>query len=118
MREPKDLDQLGNGLNLLARMKKEVSLIDARFDPLDDMFKTLLKFGVAVSDEEKDALDALRPSWKLFLVTIQDAETMLTQVKHSMKRGLELSIDAFNDSLIEHRRVFLCKLTTISTFAC
>lgn len=131
MREPKDLEQLGNGLNLLARLKKEVrclsqirikrilndsnlylifqvSSIDSRFDPLDDMFRTLTKFGVVIPDEEKDALDNLRPSWKSFLVTIQDAETMLTQVKHSMKRGLELSIDAFNESLIENRRLFLC----------
>lgn len=81
--------------------------MDARFDPLNDMFKTLVKFGAVIADEEKEAIDALRPSWKTFLITIQDSETMLAQVKQSMKRGLELSLDAFNDSLVEHRRTFL-----------
>ncbi|XXQ31513.1 AAA+ ATPase domain-containing protein [Plasmodiophora brassicae] len=106
-REPKDLEQLGASLNLLSKMKKEAPVIESRFEPLDDMFRTLAKFGVVITDEEKEQLDDLRPSWSQYLTTLKEVDVMLTQVKQSMKRGLEMSLDAFNEAVSENRRAFL-----------
>jgi dynein heavy chain len=107
MKEPANLDELGAGLDLLAKMKKDSPSIEARFEPLNDMFRTLNKFDVPLPEEEKEQLEALRDEWEQFGIVLRDAENILAVAKQAMKRGLELSLDSLSESLIHTRKEFL-----------
>ena len=57
--QPQDLRSLSSSLNLLKDMKLQAPSIEARFQPLDDMYACLAKFDVQVRDGDASVAPAL-----------------------------------------------------------
>ena len=51
---PVSLDELGDSLELLERMQKELESIDKQFEPLQDQFTMLEKYEVAIPEQVRE----------------------------------------------------------------
>jgi dynein heavy chain len=105
-RLPDNLDQLGHSITLLKKIQADLPNIEARFEPLDDMYKLLDKFDVNVSDEEKGMAQNIRTEWNDFQDTLKEAETMLNNCKINMKKDLEDSLTSLVSSITSTRQDF------------
>lgn len=66
-RIPETLDMLGHSITLLRKIQADLPQIEARFEPLDEMYKLLDRFDVHVPEEEKEMFDNLRYVIVVFL---------------------------------------------------
>ena len=106
---PKTLDELGESTTLLKRLQDDLPKIEARFDPVRQQYKTLEKFDVNVTDDEKQQLEALSVQWNYFKQVLQEADIMLEGSKDKFRRELLVEVDEFTKSIQEMRKVFLAK---------
>ena len=106
-RLPDNLDHLGQSITLLRKVQADLPNIEARFEPLEDMFKLLDRFDVHVTDEEKQMADNIRVEWAEFQETLGESETMLNGAKVNMKKDLEDSLTSLNSSVASTRADFV-----------
>jgi dynein heavy chain, axonemal len=98
---PTNLDELSSKITLCKELKDQLPLIQERFEPVREIYTTLEKFEVALKEEEMMMLMGLETVYDEFTVTLVDAEKLLDRSKVSMKRDLEVQMDAYGSQMIE-----------------
>ena len=93
--QPTSLDALSDSLALLSATQVELQSFQARFAPCEDMFRCLDKFDFAISDEEKELVDALKLKGGDYVKVVAEADLMLKQKMVEMKRELEEGLLSF-----------------------
>jgi hypothetical protein len=111
---PQDLRSLSSSLTLLKDMKLQAPGVEARFQPLDDMYACLAKFDVLVSEQEVLVRNNLRTQWELFQEAIVEAESLLKKSKATMKKTLQEDLTSFVSQVADIRSC----TCTLSTPAC
>lgn len=104
--KPDSLDLLSDCINLQKKLQSEQPTIEARFDPIEETYKTLDKFDVHVEEKEKDLLDHLRVEWGNFKSVLSDAEVMLNLKKDELKRELEDNLVSYTQHVTDTRSDF------------
>ncbi|KAJ3355389.1 hypothetical protein HDU91_005673, partial [Kappamyces sp. JEL0680] len=92
---PKDLDQLSEGLILLAQLQADTSKIEAQFAPINEMYAILETYEVPIKEEEKLKLQQLPAAWTDFQGAIAFAEIQLQESKIKFKSELISSSDEY-----------------------
>jgi len=101
--QPTSLDHLSENIGCLKELIKDLPEIEARFEPLEEMYTALKKFEVQIPDSEQQMLNSLRTSFDEFKEMLGGSEKMLEKSKQNMKRDLEASIESFNSMATELR---------------
>ena len=109
-RPPLNLDELSDSINCMKGLQKELPEIEKKFKPLEDMYHTLVKFEVQVTDEENHLLQNLPVEWQHFNVMLTDVEKMLDKSKVNMKRDLESAVENYNEYIIDLRKDVVASL--------
>lgn len=104
---PADLPELATAIKRLENLVGDKAAVEARFEPVEEIFKCLDKFDVHVSDEEKLRLEELRPEWEKFGGTLEKAEERLRVRKEELKRNLESNMLSYGQHVIDTRKDFL-----------
>ena len=103
---PKDLDQLASEVNLLQSLQGRLPEIEAQFKPLEDQYKCLAVFDVAVEEEELGRLDGVTPAWEDFQAMLAKSETKLEKSKTNFRVTLMNNLEAFTDRVAKERADF------------
>lgn len=98
---PVSLDELSAKIATCKDIKENLSNTQSRFDPVREIYNTLVKFEVSVKDEELQMLTDLDTSFGEFTSFIHDSEKMLDKSKVSMKRDLEVQMDTYGLQMSE-----------------
>ncbi|KNC97489.1 uncharacterized protein SPPG_07404 [Spizellomyces punctatus DAOM BR117] len=106
---PKNLDQLGESLNLLSQLQTALPSIEAQFGPIREQYEILEKYEVQIKAEEKTLLETLPVSWANFQQTITDAEKSLQESKAKFKAELLSSVEDFGKYTSSIRDEFTAK---------
>ena len=93
--QPTSLDALSDSLALLSATQVELQGFQARFAPCEEMFICLDKFDFAISDEEKELVDALKVKGVEYVKVVAEADVMLKAKMVEMKRELEEGLSSF-----------------------
>jgi hypothetical protein len=81
-----------------------------RFDPVREIYQTLLKYDVVIKETETIQLNNLESAFSDFVSMLFDADKLLEKSKTSMKRDLDLQIDQYSISMAEVRTQSLSEL--------
>eukprot|EP00981_Chlorochromonas_danica_P004175 scaffold838_cov160-Ochromonas_danica.AAC.12 len=100
---PNNLDELSAKIAFCKETKESLATIQAKFDPVREIYNTLKKFEVALPDEEIHRLDTIDTAFTEFTDFIHDAEKQLDKSKVSMKRDLEVQMDNYSNQMTELR---------------
>ncbi|KAI8904300.1 dynein heavy chain and region D6 of dynein motor-domain-containing protein [Gorgonomyces haynaldii] len=92
---PKDLDQLGESLQLLTQLQQDTPMIETQFGPINEMYEILEKYEVQVNEEEKAKLQSLPLVWANFQQVMVSAEKNLQETKVKFKNDLLQAVDDF-----------------------
>ena len=93
--QPLTLEQLSDSLALLKQTQADLTSFQSRFAPCEDMFRTLDKFDFAISEEEKELVDALKLKGNEYVRVVQEADVSLKAKMVEMKRELEEGLLSF-----------------------
>lgn len=107
---PKDLDELSAKIHTCRDLKEQLDTIHARFDPVREIYNTLMKFEVTVKDDELEKLAGIDVAYEDFTVMLYDADKMLDKSKVTMKRDLENQMDAYSSQMTEMRNSSMIEL--------
>ncbi|GMH50243.1 hypothetical protein TrRE_jg3287 [Triparma retinervis] len=113
---PLNLDALSDSINLMRDLKTDLPEIEKKFGPLEDMYSTLSRFEVQITDEEHLMLDNLEVEWQSFNGMLGDVEKMLEKSKVNMKRDLETSVESYSEHVIDLRKQIVVALPYKATF--
>lgn len=94
-RTPGNLDQLAENVNLQRKLVSEKESIEARFEPLQDKYKTLRSYDVMLPDQEVELLDRLPGSWVQFQHVLDTTAGDLERAKDSFREKLVKMVDTF-----------------------
>ena len=100
---PSSLDELSAKIAHCKELKEQVTATHARFEPVREIYNTLIKFEVAVKEGELGKLATLDSSFEDYTTMLYDAEKMLDKSKVSMKKELELQLDGYNTQMADMR---------------
>lgn len=100
---PINLDELSSKIATCKEMKESFAVIEGRFDPVREVYNTLMKFEVSVKDEEVQMLSNLDLAFEEFSQFIYDSEKMLDKSKVTMRRDLEVQMDSYGTQMTELR---------------
>lgn len=89
---PQTLDELSNKIAFAKETKEALVGIQSKFDPVREIYNTLMKFEVVVKEEELTALLTLDSGFQEFIDFVHDVEKVLEKCKVSMKRDLEVQV--------------------------
>ena len=103
-KQPANLDELGDSLNLLRQLQQDTDQIEARFAPLQSQYDLLIEFEVPFNEEELNDLNELLPNWATFKEMMKGSENMLEKSKGNMKQNLQDSVAALNTQMEETRK--------------
>lgn len=104
---PQTIDGLTESVNLLNKLKEEKEEIQGRFQPLQDMYSTLDKYGVDIAEEESERLEQLEHQWAEYEQTLDSASEDLEKTKESFREKLKKMVDSFVSEVSEHRQRFM-----------
>ena len=110
------LEELGNKINLHKGCNAAQGETEARFEPVEEMYKVLARFEVPPTEEEQLLKESLRPNWALYQEMLVTADATLKNGKQTMRRDLENSVDQFQASVQETRKEALQKLPYSADF--
>ena len=97
---PVNLEQLSASIGRYKKLVIELPTVEARFEPLEEMYKLLLKFDVLIPVNERDSLASLRADWADFTDTMKHAESMLHSAKLNLKKDVENTINSLLLSMV------------------
>ena len=98
---PKDLDELSSKINLRRKLSDSLQDVQSRFDPLREMYDTLLS-DVVIPEEELTNLSNINDSFENHKTMLTAAEKSLEKSKVSMKRNLE-QMEEYSNQVTEMR---------------
>ena len=101
--QPSNLDELSAKITQCKELKEQVESTRARFEPVREIYNTLVKFEVAVKESELSRLTSLESSFEEFTTMLYEAEKMLDKSKVTMKKELELQLDGYNTQMADLR---------------
>ena len=107
---PSTLDELSAKIGHCKELKEQVLSTQARFEPLRDVYSTLVKFEVALKETETSKLSSLETSFDDYTAMLYDVEKMLDKSKVSMKKELEIQLDGYNVQMADMRAISLAEL--------
>ena len=81
---PGDLKHLSASIECLRELQRDSPSIEAKIAPLEEMYTTLSKFDVQITDDEVKKLSSLNSAWAEFQEMLIDSETMLEKSKQNM----------------------------------
>jgi len=101
---PINLEELSSKIATCKELKEQTVVIQARFEPVKEMYNYLLKmFEATVKEDEQIKLAGLETAYDEFVSMLFDAEKMLDKCKISMKRELETQVDSYSASMNDIR---------------
>jgi dynein heavy chain len=100
---PKDLDELSSKISLRRKLSDSLEDVHLRFDPLREMYDTLIKFDVAIPEEELGDLGNINDSFSEHKIMLTAAEKTLEKSKVGMKRNLEEQMEEYSQQVTEIR---------------
>ncbi len=100
---PKDLDELSDKIAKCKGLKETAEEIAERFDPVREIYNTLMKFDVSVKEDELEMLSGVDDAFAEHKSMLFDAEKMLDKGKVTMKRDLEQQMDYYSTQMEETR---------------
>ena len=106
-RRPANLDQLAEAIKLLEAEQGAYEKTEARFEPLETMYRMLEKFEVQVPEAELVKLSTLRGEWANYKATLHDAAGRLQKAKADFKDDLMQSLTDFTNHTSSLRNEFL-----------
>lgn len=98
---PSSLDELSAKLSLCKDSKENMNTVQARFEPVREIYATLAKFEVTVKEDELVRLANLESAFEDYCLMILDAEKALEKSKVSMKRDLETQMDGYSNQMAD-----------------
>ena len=99
----KDLDELSDKIATCKDLKENIDEVSDRFDPVREVYNTLMKFDVNVKEDEIQMLTSLDDAFDGHKSMLFDAEKMLDKGKSTMKRDLESQVGAYSSQMEEIR---------------
>ena len=93
---PKDLDQLNEGLILLAQLQSDLPKIEGQFAPINEMYAILETYEVPIKEDEKEKLLHLPKAWADFQHALVTAEALLQDCKGKFKNDLIASAEDYS----------------------
>ena len=100
---PANLDELSAKIALCKQLKDDRAVIQGRFDPMREVYDTLVKFEVVVNEGEAAQLASLDDQFDEFKQMLGTADRMLDKAKVVMKRELEGQVDAHGEAMDDLR---------------
>ena len=100
---PANLDELSNKIASCKDLKENTVAVQARFDPVREVYNTLMRFEVPVKDDEMQMLTSLETAFDDFTTMLFDSDKMLEKCKVTMKRDLDSQLDTFSTQISETR---------------
>ena len=98
---PGDLKHLSASIECLRELQRDSPSIEAKIAPLEEMYSTLSKFDVQITDDEVKKLSSLNSAWGEFQEMLIDSETMLEKAKQNMKRDLMSSLENWQSGCVD-----------------
>eukprot|EP00727_Mastigamoeba_balamuthi_P014495 m51a1_g9670 putative dynein heavy chain axonemal (5182) ;mRNA; r:1243469-1265072 len=111
---PRSLETLKTSIDLHKEMLEEQAKIEARFEPLDAMFRTLKKFEVQIDPADVALRESLPTAWTSFKQTLVDTDSMIKQKKDRFKSELVKAVKEFGQTVANARQDFMQKGPTTS----
>jgi dynein heavy chain len=108
---PINLDELSSKIATCKELKDQQGAIQARFEPVKEIYNYLLRmFEATVKEDEQVKLASLESAHEEFVGMLSDAEKMLDKYKVSMKRELESQVENYSAGMVEIRAASLIEL--------
>jgi len=100
---PASLDELSEKIALCKELRDNTTQTQARFDPVREVYATLIKFEVPIKEDELTMLNTLNTAFDDFTTLLFDSDKHLDKAKVGMKRDLEGQVDAYSTQMSETR---------------
>ncbi|KAJ7527535.1 hypothetical protein O6H91_16G059900 [Diphasiastrum complanatum] len=112
---PENLDMLTEIVNHWHSIMDEIVSIEARFEPLQEKYKTLEKFEVNIAEDERELLEKLPAEWQAFQLMVLALEEDLEQAKSGFHETVSTMVESFSKEVSDARMQFLNQIPTTST---
>ncbi|KAI5057584.1 hypothetical protein GOP47_0027599 [Adiantum capillus-veneris] len=112
---PETLDMLTEKVNHWHAVREESSTFKTRFEPLQEKYKTLQKFEVPITEDEKTMLERLPLEWEAFESMLESLEEELEQAKKGFYETLSLLVKSFSKEVSDARLSFTERVPTTSS---
>ena len=106
-RQPTNLDELAENVNLQKSLMEAREETEKRFQPLEEKYKTLEKFEVPITEEEIALRESLPGGWTAFQQMLRDVAAELTLAKENFREKLGRMVENFVKQVAEQREEFL-----------
>lgn len=105
--EPQQLEQLAELIALEAQLQTNLVTYEAQFAPMQKQYEILEKYDVAVTQREKEDLEALPSVWAEFKHTLEQATNALIDYKSKFKMIVQGNVEDFGRETRASREEFL-----------
>ncbi|CUG94317.1 dynein heavy chain, putative [Bodo saltans] len=100
------LEDLRVMMNTLRTIRERESVVDAKFDPVQQQYALLQRYNVSISKEEVDRVSDLRYKWRKLRQTAEKRTDEINQMQHGFKKGLTQEVQKFGTDVITFRNDF------------
>ena len=92
---PTNLEELSAKLALYKQYKEVYATIQSKFEPIRNIYSTLIKADVTIREDELNQLTSLDPLYEEFGTLIAETQVALEKNKGVMKRDLDGQLEAY-----------------------
>ncbi|KAF0871450.1 DYH5 protein, partial [Crocuta crocuta] len=94
-RQIKDLDDVRIAMAALKEIREQQISIDFQVGPIEESYALLNKYGLLITKEEMDKVDALRYSWEKLLARASEVQNELVSLQPSFRKELISTVEVF-----------------------